>query len=64
MNLRAVRRVRRLRMLTLILGVLLILLILLIRFYPYSWNFTTFPRVTRTATGRAGDPINGIMIGS
>lgn len=66
MNLRAARHVLRIRMLTVILGVVLssVLLILLIRFYPYSWNFTTFPRVTQTASGVAGDPINVVFIGS
>lgn len=66
MNLRAARHVRRIWLFTLILGVALggTLLILLIRFYPYSWNFTTFPRVTQTASGGAGDPINVVFIGS
>lgn len=66
MNLRIGHHVRRVPMLTLILGVMLsgVLLILLARFYPYPWNFTTFPRVTRTASGMAGDPINLVLIGS
>jgi LssY-like putative type I secretion system component LssY len=41
--------------------------VLLVRFYPYSENFATFPRLTRTAsgaTGVAGDPINLVFIGS
>jgi hypothetical protein len=38
--------------------------ILLIRFYPYTLNFTTFPRVSQTASGVAGDPINLILVGS
>jgi hypothetical protein len=37
---------------------------LLIRFYPYPVNFTTFPRLTQTASGIPGDPINLILIGS
>jgi hypothetical protein len=47
----------------LVIGVLLAGL-LLIRFYPYSANFSRFPRVTHTASGVAGDPINLILIGS
>jgi hypothetical protein len=37
---------------------------LLVRFYPYTYAFTTFPRVTHTAAGVAGDPINMILIGN
>lgn len=44
------------------------ILVLLVRFYPYSWNFSSFPRVTRTAAGTAagiaGDPINLVFVGS
>ena len=32
--------------------------------YPYTLNFTGYPRTTRTASGAAGDPINLILIGS
>lgn len=35
-----------------------------VRYYPYPTNFTAFPRVTRTASGVAGDPINLIFVGS
>jgi hypothetical protein len=38
--------------------------VLLIRFYPYTLNFNTLPRLTQTASGIAGDPINLILIGS
>lgn len=44
------------------------ILVLLVRFYPYSWNFSSFPRVTRTAAGTAAgtaaDPINLVFVGS
>jgi hypothetical protein len=32
--------------------------------YPYPVNFSTLPRLTRTASGIPGDPINLILIGS
>lgn len=38
--------------------------VLLIRYYPYPWNFTTFPRLTQTASRAAGDPINLVFVGS
>jgi hypothetical protein len=43
---------------------LLLAWVLLIRLYPYTYNFPSFPRLTRTASGAAGDPINLILIGS
>jgi hypothetical protein len=43
---------------------LLLASVLLVRFYPYMLSFTTFPRLTHTASGVAGDPINLILIGS
>lgn len=46
-----------------LLGVLALLL-LLIRFYPYSYAFPAFPRITHTASGVAGDPLNIIVVGS
>lgn len=42
----------------------LTLLVLLIRFYPYAYNFPTFPQITHTASGTAGDPINIVLVGS
>jgi hypothetical protein len=38
--------------------------VLLIRMYPYPSNFTTFPRLTQTASRVAGDPINLVVIGN
>jgi hypothetical protein len=43
---------------------LLLACLLLVRFHPYTYAFTSFPRLTRTASGVAGDPINMILIGS
>ena len=56
----------RLRVVSLLgtVGGLLLAGILLIRFYPYPVNFSTFPRLTQTASGVPGDPINVILIGS
>lgn len=34
-----------------------------VRYYPYPTNFSAFPRVTQTASGVAGDPINLIFVG-
>jgi len=44
--------------------VLLIACILLIRFYPYTYNFTGFPRITHTQSGADGDPVNLVFVGS
>src|SRR5260370_31265517 len=35
----------------------------LIRFYPYTDNFPTFPRITHTKSGADGDPINLVFVG-
>jgi len=50
-----------------ILGILLVLLtalIVLIRFYPYTYNFPAYPKITHTQSGADGDPINLIFVGS
>src|SRR2546427_3843078 len=50
-----------------ILGILLALftvLIALIRFYPYTYNFTAYPRITQTKSGAEGDPLNLVFVGS
>ena len=44
--------------------VVLALLVLLIRFYPYTYSFPTLPRITHTASGAAGDPLNIVITGS
>src|SRR6266852_9414388 len=49
------------------LGILLMLFvafIALIRFYPYTYNFSAYPRITRTQSGADGDPINLVFVGS
>jgi LssY-like putative type I secretion system component LssY len=49
------------------LGILLVLvpaLIALLRFYPYSYNFPTYPRITHTKSGAEGDPLNLVFVGS
>ncbi len=45
------------------LWVLLIACMLLIRFYPYTSNFTGFPRITHTQSGADGDPVNLVFVG-
>src|SRR5260370_34478910 len=48
------------------LGILLVLftaLITLIRFYPYTYNFPAYPKITHTQSGVRGDPINVLFVG-
>src|SRR2546426_2911236 len=47
-----------------ILVLLLTALIALIRFYPYTYNFTTYPKITHTKSGAEGDPLNIVFVGS
>jgi LssY C-terminus len=50
-----------------ILGILLVLvtaLIALVRFYPYTYNFPAYPKITHTQSGAEGDPINLLFVGS
>jgi hypothetical protein len=50
-----------------ILGILLVLLavlMVLIRFYPYTYNFPAYPRITQTKSGAEGDPLNLVFVGS
>src|SRR5262245_53967568 len=50
-----------------ILGMLLVLLaalIVVVRFYPYSFDFSAYPKITQTKSGAAGDPINLLFIGN
>jgi hypothetical protein len=51
---------------TIISSVLLLFIavIVLIRFYPYTYNFPAFPRITQTQSGADGDPINMVFVGS
>src|SRR5712692_217963 len=49
------------------LGILLVLLtalIALLRFYPYTYNFPAYPKITHTQSGADGDPINLVFVGS
>src|SRR5229473_6106293 len=49
------------------LGILLVLvtaLIALLRFYPYTYNFPAYPKITHTQSGAEGDPINLLFVGS
>lgn len=50
-----------------ILSILLVLVgafIALIRFYPYTYGFPNYPKVTQTKAGEKGDPINLVLVGS
>src|SRR5205823_5854523 len=39
-------------------------LLVLVRFYPYTYNFTAYPRLTHTTSGADGDPVNMVFVGS
>src|SRR5215468_4703404 len=50
-----------------ILGIVLALLtalVAVVRFYPYSYDFSAYPKITHTKSGATGDPINMLFIGS
>lgn len=50
-----------------ILGIFFMLfaaIIAIVRFYPYTYNFPTYPKITHTQSGAAGDPINMLFVGS
>src|SRR6266567_5356676 len=50
-----------------ILGIFFVLfaaLIAVVRFYPYTYNFPAYPKITHTQSGAAGDPINMLFVGS
>lgn len=50
-----------------LLGILVVLLAVLmacIRWYPYPFDFPTYPTLTHTKSGAAGDPINVLFVGS
>src|SRR5258707_4038414 len=67
---RTPQRTTRLRLLRLLhrasLVILLVFVLLLVglRFYPSPWAFPTLPKITHTARGAAGDPLNVILVGS
>jgi hypothetical protein len=50
-----------------ILGIIVVLLTALVavlRFYPYPYDFSAYPKITRTKSGATGDPINMLFIGN
>jgi len=67
---RTPQRTTRLRLLRLLhrasLVILLVFVLLLVgvRVYPSPWLFPTLPKITHTARGAAGDPLNIILVGS
>ncbi len=60
-----VMRKKRTRVITIIGSFLLLFIavIVLIRFYPYTYNFTAYPRITHTKSGADGDPVNMVFVG-
>jgi len=46
-----------------ILFVLLAALLACIRWYPYPFDFSSYPTLTHTKSGAAGDPINVLFVG-
>ncbi|SRR6266516_1888541 len=49
------------------IGILLVLfaaLVAVVRFYPYTYNFPAYPKITHTRSGAAGDPINLVFVGT
>lgn len=61
---RLLRLLHRLHWASLLLLLACVLLLVGIRVYPASWLFPAFPRITHTAKGAAGDPLNIILVGS
>jgi hypothetical protein len=49
---------------SLVILLLVVLLLVGVRVYPLPWIFPTLPKVTHTANGAAGDPVNVILVGS
>jgi len=56
------KRTRLLRGISILL-LLFIAFIVLIGFYPYTYHFTVFPRITHTQSGADGDPVNVVFEG-
>src|SRR5689334_12102350 len=63
-RLRLLRLVHRLHWASLLILLACSLLLVGIRVYPAPWLFPAFPRITQTAKGAAGDPLNIILVGS
>ena len=53
-----------LQRLSLVILLLVVLLLVGVRICPLPWIFPTLPRVTHTAKGAAGDPVNVVLVGS
>jgi hypothetical protein len=50
-----------------ILGIIVVLLtalVAVIQFYPYTYGFSAYPKITRIKSGATGDPINMLFIGN
>ena|SRR5260221_12257545 len=67
---RTPQRTTRLRLLhllhraSLVIVLAFVLVLVGLRVYPSPWLFPTFPKITHTARGAAGDPLNIILVGS
>jgi hypothetical protein len=49
---------------SLIILLTLVLLLVAVRTYPEQWVFPALPKITDTARGTAGDPVNIILVGN
>src|SRR5260370_18590013 len=64
------QRTTRLRLLhllhraSLVIVLAFVLVLVGLRVYPSPWIFPAFPKITHTARGAAGDPLNIILVGS
>ncbi len=54
---------RFMSMLSIVLLLFFLICMVLIRFYPYTYQFPAYPKITRTQSGAEGDPINLIFVG-
>jgi LssY C-terminus len=67
---RTSQRTARLRLLrlahraSLVIVLAFVLLLVGLRVYPSPWLFPAFPKITHTARGAAGDPLDIILVGS
>lgn len=58
------RLVQLLHRASLVILLAVVLLLVGVRVYPAPWIFPTLPKVTHTARGAAGDPLNVVLVGS
>ncbi|HEX9413142.1 MAG TPA: LssY C-terminal domain-containing protein, partial [Ktedonobacterales bacterium] len=64
---RTPQRTTRLRLAhraSLVILLAFVLFLVGLRIYPSPWIFPAFPKITHTARGAAGDPLNIILVGS